>query len=478
MSVRKGLLISLASANTSMLINFVASLFLARLLTPHEIGVFSVAYVFAGLLRTLREMGLGSYIVQEKELTPERVRTAFGISILFAVVTAAVLAALAVPAGHFYRESGVTEALYVIAASFLLVPFGATTMALLRRRMRFADLAVIETSTALVQNITAVSLAFLGLGFMSLAWASLAGMLGSVLIVSLYRPAGQPWRPSLSEWRRVLGFSSYVSGAAMVNYVNYGASDLVLGRMLNVSSVALFNRANGLAEMVGPVILRAVNAVSLPYFAEKLRRGEDLLPAFLRSTALLTTAALPIYLVMLLLAAPIIQVLFGPQWLQSIPVLQWLCLAAMLRMPMALANQLLTSLGQVRALLWLDIRSLVLKLACVAGGALHSLEAVAMAWCVATLLASVMRFAALQRYLGLRAGPLLDLLARALIPCLLSGLGPGLLVLSGQPAALVLGAGLLSALLGWLLAVLLFPGPMGQELRSLLGRFGRSKAEH
>lgn len=473
MSVRKGFLISLASANTSMLISFIASLFLARLLTPHEIGVFSVAYVFAGLLRTLREMGLGSYIVQEKELTPLRIRTAFGISIAFALITAAVLVALAGPAGQFYREPGITEALYVIAATFLFVPFGATTMSLLRREMRFGDLAVIEMVTALVQNTTAVVLAFLGVGFMSLAWASLAGMLASVLMVAFYRPASMPWRPSLLEWRRVLGFSSYVSGAAMVNYINYGASDLVLGRMLNVSSVALFNRANGLSEMVGPVILRAVNAVSLPYFSEKSRRGEDLLPVFLRSSGLLLSAALPIYLVMLLLAAPLIQVLFGPQWLASIVVLQWLCLSAMLRMPMALANQLLTGIGQVRALLWLDVRALAVKLVCVVAGALHSLEAVAVAWCLATLLASLMRFAALHRHVGLRAGHLGALLRPAAMPCLLAGVGPALLAMSALPAGLVLGAGLFSAALGWLLGVLMFSGPMGEELRAVAAKLGR-----
>lgn len=454
-----------------MLINFGASIFLARLLTPHEIGIFSVAYVFAGLLRTIREMGLGSYIVQEKELTAERFRTAFGISIVIAALTAAILAALADPAGDFYREPGITQALYVIAASFLLVPFGATTLSYLRREMRFVDIAVIETVSTIVQNASAVTMAWLGFGFMSLAWSSLIGILASILMVLFYRPKSMPWRPSLLEWRRVLGFSSFVSGSSMVSYINYGASDLVLGRMLNVSSVALFNRGNSLAEMIGPMILKAVNAVSLPYFAEKSRGGESLLPAFLRSSTLLSVVSLPVYLVMMITADPLIRVLYGSQWLDSIIVLQWLCLAAMLRMPLALSSHLMTAIGQVRQLFALDVKLLLAKLLFVILGALHSLEAVAIAYCLATGVGSFLRFNLVRRQVDFKAAHFVELIKPTILPAVLSAAGPAMLIYCLETSYLILigSAGL--AFVGWVFGVLIFDNPMGCELRGFINRY-------
>lgn len=468
MSIRKGFLISLASSNVSMLISFVASIFLARLLTPHEIGIFSVAYVFAGLLRTIREMGLGSYIVQEQELTTARFRTAFGISIVIALVTAAILAALAGYAGEFYREPGITQAIYVIAASFLLVPFGATTLSFLRRELRFVDIAVIETVSAVVQNLSAIGMAWLGFGFMSLAWSSLLGILASVLMVLFYRPKSIPWLPSLSEWRRVLSFSSFVSGSALVNYINFSANDLVLGRMLNVSSVALFNRASGLAEMIGPMILRAVNAVSLPYFAEKNREGQELLPAFLRSSALLATIAVPVYLVMLVVAEPIISILYGEQWLESVVVLKWLCLAAILRTPLSLSSNLLTAVGEVRQVLALDVKSLLIKLILVVFGAMHGLEAVAVAYCVATVATNVLRYNAVSRFTGMKVKQLVDLHKQVVIPCLFAIIGPACLtVFQDNNYVILFGTTVLSSI-GWLCAVLLFANPMGDEIRSVV----------
>ena len=84
-----------------MVVNFVGSVCIARLLTPHEIGLFSVSYVFAGLLRTLREMGIPTYIVQEPELTRDRISSAFGLSLVLAALTAGVLAG----SGPFCREA-------------------------------------------------------------------------------------------------------------------------------------------------------------------------------------------------------------------------------------------------------------------------------------------------------------------------------------------------------------------------------------
>lgn len=470
MSIRNGFLVSLASSNLSMVINFIASIFLARLLSPHEIGIFSVAYVFAGLLRTIREMGLGSYIVQEQELTIERIRTAFGISILIAFLTASILAVLAGYAGEFYREPGITQAIYVIAASFLLVPFGATTLSYLRRELRFVDIAVIETVSTVAQAASGIFLAWLDLGFMSLAWASLLGILASILMVLFYRPKSMPWFPSLSEWPRVLSFSSFVSGSSLINYINNSASDLVLGRMLNVSSVALFNRANSLSEMIGPVMLRAVNAVSLPYFAEKNREGEQLLPTFLHASAMLTTIALPVYLVMLITAGPIIEVLFGDQWLQSIIVLKWLCLAAILRMPLSLSANLLTALGEVRQLFLLDIKSLLIKLVLVIAGAMHGLEAVAITYCIATAASSLLRYNLTSRYLGMQPSHLLRLHLGAVWPSLLAAIGPLFLtVFHGNGYVALFGSAILAPI-GWLCGVLLSANPIGDEIRSIYAK--------
>lgn len=435
--VRKNFLISMLSSNGILIINFIGSMFLARMLTPYEIGVFSVAYVFAGLLRTIREMGIGSYIVQESELTALRFRTAFGMSIILAVATALIVAAFAVPVGIFYSEPGITDALLVIALSFLLVPFGATTQSYLRREMRFKDIAVINSLSALAQNVAGVLLAWIGLSYMSLAWSSLIGILATILCVLYYRPSTLPWLPSLAEWRRVIKFGSYVSGSSLVSYFNASLSDLLLGRLINMEAVALFNRAKSLSELIGRILWQATNSVSLPYFSQAIREGRPVLPPFLHATTLYSTLSIPICAVLAVMAEPTILLLYGDQWTASAPLLQLLCLATALGAPATLTNQLLTAMGEVKAQLKLDVQYLVLKLVLVLACAPLGLEAVAWAYCASALASTILRIQKLVHLTGMRMRDVIATVEQSLVPAMLSIAGP-VLVLHLELASLLL----------------------------------------
>lgn len=465
-SVRSGVFISLASSNAGMAISFVASMLLARILTPHEIGIYSVAFVFAGLLRTIREMGLGAYIIQERDLTPERIRTAFGISILIAVVTGGLIAVLAGIAGDFYREPGVTHSLYIVALSFVLVPLGSTTMAILRREMHFKDMAVIETISVLTQSCAAVLLAWLGFSYMSLAWSALLGTAVTVVCTFFYRPISIPWMPSLREWRRVIGFSAFASGSSLVNYASFSASDLVLGRMLNMESVALFNRANGLSELLSGVISRVMNTVGLPYFSKQQRDGVPQAPAFIEATTIICMFTTPIYAVLAILATPTILLVFGTQWTDSIAVLQILCVGAVLRGPGFLISQVMTAAGGVRQQLSLDIQALVIKFGAVIGCASFGLEAVAWGYGAAGLITTAIKMHALHRLINLSWTALWPIVQQGALTTVLSAVGPVMvmLLMPQLPAYLILLLGGATAVLGWTCAVLISANPLRPTL--------------
>lgn len=471
--VRANFLIALLSSNAVLLINFIGSMFLARMLTPHEIGIFSVGYVFAGLLRTIREMGIGSYIVQEVELNSERFRTAFGISILLAAVTGLLLAALAAPVGRFYGEPGITMVLYVVAGSFFLVPFGATTQSYLRREMRFKDIAVINTVSAVVQNVAAILLAWQGLGYMSLAWSSLIGIFATILCVMFYRPSSLPWLPSLVEWRRVLRFGSYVSGSSLVSYFNASLSDLVLGRVISMEAVALFNRARSLSELIGSILWQASNNVSLPYFSQAVREGRPLLPPLMRATSLYTMLSVPICTVLAITAEPLVLFLYGEQWAASALLLQLLCLSAVVGAPATLTNQLLTALGEVKTQLVLDVQYLVFKLLAVLACAPFGLAAVAWAYCLSALLSTVQRMRKVFALTGMSWRDVAETQRYSILPALASGAGP-LLLRYYPPDSLLLTLVLsaLSAIAGFAIAVFTTRNQMREEAMTLLKRLG------
>ena len=121
--VRRALVFSFAERYALIIINLASNLLIARLLTPAEIGVYSVTLAVMSIAQTLRDFGVASYLIQEKELTDDHVRTALGVTLVIGVGLALVLAGAAPWVADFYREPRMRNLVWLASLNFLLLPF-------------------------------------------------------------------------------------------------------------------------------------------------------------------------------------------------------------------------------------------------------------------------------------------------------------------------------------------------------------------
>ena len=472
MSVRRSAYLSFGSRNAGVAINFAASVVIARLLTPQEIGVFAVSAAFVMLSQVIRDSGIGSYLIQERELTSQRISTAMGVSLLAGSVLGLSILALAEPLAAFYGEPGIAEVLLILVFSFVLAPVNAIGLALLRRDLAFGTTFVLETGSNLVWAAVAVVLALLGASYHSMAWASLAATTTTCLMFLLLRRELILIRPSFRQWRRVFGFGSLVTLTQLINQLGVLAPALVLGRLSDFGAVAFYSRGNALTKVFRETVERGAAVVALPAFSAQLRNGGGNRQSFCYATALMTGIAWPFYGVLAILAFPIVRILFGPQWDAAVPVVQLLAAAHMIRVPTMLAPQLIIAQGRPRLALAREALVQGLRVAIVLICAVHGFLAVAAGQLVVTLCALIVDFAIVRRIIGVSG---LDML-RACLPSLglaLSAcIAPLAVTLFYPPMPdrvwLPLAVALAGGLAGWMAALLVLPHPLRGEWRILL----------
>src|ERR1700741_853746 len=104
-------------------IDFSASLIVARLLSPHEIGAFSIALAAVVIAQTLRSAGVNMFLIAAPELDRDKVRTALGLAMLASFAFAAAIFAAAPLIAAFYREPVITDVLRIICIGYLLAPY-------------------------------------------------------------------------------------------------------------------------------------------------------------------------------------------------------------------------------------------------------------------------------------------------------------------------------------------------------------------
>lgn len=453
---------------------FITSMVIARLLTPAEMGVFSVAVVVVGMAQILRDFGVGDYIVQEKELTPERIRSALAVNMTLAWFLAAALFFGSWPIAEFYRDTGVRLVMQVLAINFLLLPFGSVPLAVIRREMNFAVIAEVKVVTALVGSTASILLAYNGMSYLSMAWGSVVSNALVILIALRHRPKNLPLLPGVHEIRRVLGFGTFASATFILAELDKNVSDLLLGRLLGMGPTGIFGRAQGLVQLMDRILLNSVWSVAMPYFAQKDRSGADVQEGFLRAAGYVTAIIWPFAILLGCMAYPAVRILFGDQWDASVPLVRWLCIHVIIGAPFALLGSVMLALGQVRILTLGVFVHVVCKVALLFVGASYGLAYVAIAIVGSTCLGAGVSFTLLHKTIGLRLMPMLRALGRSVVVAIASGVGPVLVYLFATIdadhlwlPAIVAGV---TALAGWGAGVALASHPLKAEITTVLGR--------
>lgn len=347
-TLRRSLIFSYISKYITTATQLVTSIVLARLLTPEDIGIYTVAAVFVGLGYLLREFGINTYIVQEKELTDDRIRAAFTLNLIFSWGIALILFIFRGPIGDFYSNEAVHEVIGFLCINFMLIPFGAITFAYIRREMRFKHTMVIQVGSSTVSAIVAIFSAYHGEAYLSLVWSAIAGTATSVLLTFAYRSPGLPTTPGFSEIPHVLAFCKYAGPSAIITHLGRTAPDWILGKAVDMSAVGLFSRATGTINMFNTAFMDAIWGVTLPHFSKQHREGGIDTKQYLVFVTNIIAIAWPFFVLLAIYAEPVVVILFGNQWIDSVPALQILCIDAILLYTIALAPNLIIATGQIK----------------------------------------------------------------------------------------------------------------------------------
>lgn len=346
-TVRRALALSMAERYVLIALSLLSNIFLARLLTPDEIGLYSVSLAIIGIAQVLRDFGIGSFLIQVRELTHAHIRTAFGFSLLIGSILFTGTFFGSGLISTFYEESRIATTIQISATNFLILPFCTISISLLRREMVFNRIIAVTLAASTIGFTTTLTLAYLGYGANSMAIGAVISNLSTGLGAWFARKNRLLLLPGFSEWRELLSFGSRVSITGIITTVSMDINDLAVGKILGFTPVAMISRAQGLMNMFHRDLMGAVRSVAYPAFAKAHRESQDLEPQYVYAVSVVTLFAWPFYGFVSLYALELLRLLFGPQWDAAAPLVPWFCLAGAAAATSNLVLPMLTARGRV-----------------------------------------------------------------------------------------------------------------------------------
>ena len=325
---------SAVSTLGAQVVQFGASLLLARLLTPGDYGTMANVYVITGFAILFFELGLSSAVVALREPTERDLSTAFWINALGGLVFTVVLAASGPLVADFFDDPRMTVLTPVVGLTFLF-GLGSVHNALLQRQLRFKTVAFISVTASMVGLVTTVVLAALGAGVYALAVGPIVtSALSSILswVVVPWRPTSFITRSSLPGlWR----FSGGQLGFNVVNYWGRNADNALIGRFVNEVVHGYYNKAYSLMLLPVQQVSSVLGRVMFPALAAMKDDAARVARGYRRALRLINFVTVPVLAGMAATAPSLVPVLWGDQWNGAVPFLMVLCAAGV---PQCLAS--------------------------------------------------------------------------------------------------------------------------------------------
>lgn len=301
---------------------------LARLLGPEAFGLIGLAMPFILLSSMLADAGLGTALVRHPNPSIELESTVFWISTSIGVTLTVLLCGLSWPiAGLFSRP----DLAPVLATLSLILTIGGTMAvanARITRSRTFSIFAIGDVLSTVLSATAGICAALLGLGVWSLViqqlilWLTKAAWL---VPISKFRPK---LACRLDLARPYLHFGINSAAANLSDIIGKNLPPLVVGGMLGVTPLGHYSMAYQLTRVPdlvisGPIYLTTLTAVAR---ADRERAG----PLVLRSLRIMVAALAFLFCGLALTADLATDLLLGPKWADTAPVLAALAPAGFL----------------------------------------------------------------------------------------------------------------------------------------------------
>lgn len=399
--LRQAVIYSFASRYAIRLIGLISTMLIARLLTPAEIGIFGIASAIVMVVSEFRLLGAGSYLVREKEISPEKIRSALGLTVAISWASGVAIFVSAPSIADFYGLPEVETIFQLLAISFLLAPYIGIPTALMQRSYEFKLLLRISLISSIAGFVGTIGLILAGLSFYGLALGQIAKVVIELLLIIYYWPKDTPWLPSFSGLGRIARFSIFTSTVALLRSTHVTIPDMVIGKMGNSVQVAMFSRGLGFVDFISQTLLMSTNQVALPYLSETRRNGGNIGEAYTKASILLGGIVCPVLAVAGVASVPTIRLFFGSQWDEAAPLASWLALWGIIRCVHWLSLMLLISQGCEKILLGKEVLVFVFFVIAVISAYPFGLEAIAISFVGIALLDALASALALRQTIAL-----------------------------------------------------------------------------
>lgn len=395
-SIKKATMINFISKYSNIFIQLIINSVLARLLTPDDFGIVAIITVFISFFTIIADMGIGPAIIQHKELTKKQISDIFIFTIFTAIAIAIGFVVFSFPLSIFYNNKVYIPLGVILSIGIFFNVLNIVPNAILLKDKQFKALGVRNVLISTVCGIITIVLSIKGAKYYALVINSVLVALFT-FILNFYHSRMKIYKSfSIKSINIIKQFSSYQFGFNFINYFSRNLDNLMIGKFLGEEPLGYYDKAYKL--MLYPVqnLTNVITPVLHPILSEHQKEKDYVYDVYMKIIKLLSLVGMFFGVFCYFSAKEIIIIMFGSQWIKSIPAFTILSISIWPQVVTSSTGAIFQSLGETKALFKCGIITTTINITLIIIGlTLGKIEYVAIGVAVGYIISFVIAFSIL-----------------------------------------------------------------------------------
>nr|WP_262918605.1 lipopolysaccharide biosynthesis protein [Belliella filtrata] len=340
------------SKYSTVIISIVIGAILARLLSPEEFGVVALITVIISFFNILTNAGIGPAVIQNKKLEEEDLQSIFLFSIIIGFILALIFFFTATPISSFYSNKELIPLIRLMSLTVFFSALKIVPNALLLKKLKFKKVGIINVLVQLISGIFAVLFAFKGFSYYALIFKSIFDGMFTFAFFYWLSPIKITFNLKTSAINKILRFSTFQFLFNFINYFSRNLDNLLIGKFLSPASLGFYDKSYQLMMMPVSNLTHVITPVLHPVLSDFHYDKNRISNAYNKVVLLLATIGFPLSVFLYFSASEIILLLYGDQWMQSIPVFKILALTVGLQMILSSSGSIFQAINRTDLLFY------------------------------------------------------------------------------------------------------------------------------
>lgn len=342
-------------------IGVASTLILARLLLPADFGLIAMAMSVFAVLEIMSAFSFDLALIQNQNAERRHYDTVWTFNVLFGLLNAVLMIALAIPAAAFFSEARVEWVMYALALCAVISGFDNVGVVAFQKDLELHKDFYFGVAKKLIGFIVTIGLAYWWRNY----WALIAGMITARAVGLVLSYWVHPYRPrfSLAAAGELFHFSKWLLINNILIYVNHSGLNSVIGKVFGAHALGTYTVAYEISNLPTTELVWPISRAVFPGYSMLAGDIQALRKSFLQVIAVITLLTVPVGIGIGLVAEPLVRVLLGEKWLDAVALIQVLAVFGVVRTLMGPPGSVYVALGKPQLVAYLQVLHIAVAVA-------------------------------------------------------------------------------------------------------------------